>query len=176
MIKKPSEIDFKKMSDSERQRIEKAHEQLLCLNPTGVMLKPNQEWIPDWSIYELRQLLTALLTSPGGCMSDLFLGFWKALSRTNDPMTETMQDFIADVVYYSWLDHPSLYKNENFDWIVPLVNNGCSQTQAYLAGNVLFCGLPVELIEKCKGSILKVLENTDIIETVQNAFARSIKP
>lgn len=176
MIKKPSEIDFKKMSAFEKQRIEKVREQLLCLNPTGVMLKPNQEWIPEWSIYGLRQLITAILTSPEGHMSDLFLGFWNALSTTDASLSERMQDFIAEMVYYSWLDHPSLYKNENFDWIAPLVNNGCSQAQAYLAGNTLFCGLPVELIEKCKDSILETLENTDIIETVRNAFARPIKP
>lgn len=46
MIKKLSGIDFKKMSAFEKQRIEKVCEQLLSLNPTGVMLKPNQEWYP----------------------------------------------------------------------------------------------------------------------------------
>jgi surfactin synthase thioesterase subunit len=87
-----------------------------------------------------------------------------------------MSDFIADLVYYSWLNKPLLYKQESFEWLVPLVNNGCTQAQAYLAANIVFCGLPIETIEKSKDAILKILENTDYIETLRYAFERSVIP
>jgi hypothetical protein len=117
-----------------------------------------------------------VLSSPEGCLNDLILGFWKVLSLTKAPLTETVSNFIADLVYYSWLRQPCLYKQESFEWLVPLVNKGCTQAQAYLAANVVFCGLPVEIIRNCKDSILKILEHTDLIETLRYAFERPAIP
>ncbi|MGV8948886.1 MAG: hypothetical protein ACOH2E_05935 [Candidatus Paracaedibacter sp.] len=170
MTKETFEIESKQISDVEKKRIDEAYAQLLCQNKTGVALKPNQEWIPAWSSYGLEQLIEKTLSSPKGCISDLFLGFWKALDETNAPLTKPMCHFIKDMIVYSWLnyrwrDKPN--KKENFDWsdfewIVPLVNKGCTKAQAYLAVFVLNY-FPIEMA-KCKGTILNILKKSDFIE------------
>ncbi len=179
MIKKQFEIEAKPMSDSEKKRIEEAAAWLLCQNKTGVALKPDQEWVPAWSSYGLEQFIENILSSPEGCISDLYLGFWKALDQTNVPLTKTMPHFIKDIVIYSWLKYRWQYKagnhqsfeREDFEWMIPLINKQCTQAQAYLAVLVLNF-LPAEMTEKCKDSILNILKITDFIEEHRGYYLR----
>lgn len=181
MIKK--QFGIKQMPESEIRRIEEVYTELLHYTPTDEVPKPNEIWIPAWSSSRLEQLIIKTLSSPEGCISDLFLGFWKALYETNAPLTETMSHFIKDIVTYSWLKYCWLYKERNyepfervnFEWMILLVNKKeCTQAQAYLVV-LLLNYLPVEMVEECKESILSILKINDFIEE-HRAYYLSIFP
>ncbi|MBX9805336.1 MAG: hypothetical protein K2Y18_06245 [Alphaproteobacteria bacterium] len=167
MIRKNLENETTKRSESEIKRIEKVCEQLLCFNPTGVMLKSNQEWIPAWSSLGLEQLIDKTLLAPDSHINDLFLGLWKALAETKAPLTETMTQFLLAIVRFTFTRYRSQYENEDLEWMASQVNTGCTEAQAYLT----LLALPVNLGLKCKVNILKILENTDFKEVAQRMLS-----
>lgn len=175
MIKNTTGIDTMQMTESQQQRIEDAYRRLLCLNPTGVELKPNQEWVPAWSSYGLEQFIEKILSFPEGSINDLFMGFWKALSETQAPLSQTMSHLIKDIVTYSrhalrWqnkIKNDNWYRKEDYEWMIPLINEGCTEAQAYFATYVLSVDMPTS----CKENILKMMHKSDFREDVQGILS-----
>lgn len=168
-------MKLEELSTAEKQRVEEAYKQLLCFNPTGKPLKLGQEWIPAWSSYGLEQLIEQTLSTRGGRIRDLYLGFWKVLEETHVPLTKVLSYLIEKLIIYSVLNYRrrfkkedyKLFKREEIEWMVPLVIKGCTQAQAYLAVSIL----PAKLAKDCKDSILSTLENTDYIEEAKSMLS-----
>lgn len=172
MIRENGNIDTMQISDAKKQRIEEAYQKILCLNPKGIKLQLNQEWLPAWSSHGLEQLIGKVLSTPEGCINDLFIALWKALSDTRAPLTQTMSYFLKDIATYSghalrWQNNRknvAWHRKDDYEWMIPLVTEACTEAQAYFAMYVLSVDAPTD----CKEAILRILEKTEFTELTKS--------
>ncbi|MEP0883708.1 hypothetical protein NDI49_19325 [Trichocoleus sp. ST-U3] len=147
------------MSNYQRQRVDKAYELLLRLTAENQVQGHISEWTPAWSSAYLEKTVEEILTQPQSTISDLFRGLWKLLAQTNATLTTTMAHFLRDIVVLCFTQYRELYDVEDFEWMTTLVNDGCSEAQAYLS----LYALPDQWIGNCHKAILAALEGTDFI-------------
>ena len=96
-------------------------------------------------------------------MYHLLRGFWDLLSYTSASLSDEMEHFIKDIVVAAFTFHRSKYDDENFEWMVALVNNGCTQAQAWYAMHAL----PESCLEDCRDRILSTLGTSPLLERAQ---------
>lgn len=143
------------MTDSkveENERVSQARSLLMRLAESSAPSGTATGWKPAWSSAVLEATVERVLSAPGARVSDLFQALWELLASA--PLTQTMANFLRDIVVLCFTRYRSLYENDDLAWMASSMA-GCSEAQAYLSLHAL----PEELLNGCQSTILSSLKD-----------------
>jgi hypothetical protein len=133
-------------------RLQAAKLSLLRLTASGGGTAESS-WSPAWSSALLERTVDEIAMVPGGHVHDVLRGLWEALGQTGAELTETMANFIKDIVVACFTRFRQQYEHESQAWMVKSVAAGCTEAQAYLALHAL----PEPELERCREQLLSAL-------------------
>ena len=160
------------LSYTELHRADEIRKQLLLFSADSNLSDASgytSEWTPVWSSFLLEQTIEQIFSQAETSVKDFFRVLWDLLAQTNAPLTQTMAYFLQDIVRLLRWGYRALYEKEDFGWMAILVNQGCTEAQAYLA---LWAG-SLESTANCREAILTTLKESQFITEAQEMLAHS---
>ena len=133
-------------------RLQAAKLRLLRFTASGTG-PAESSWSPAWSSALLERTVDEIAMAPGGHVHDVLRGLWEALGQTGADLTETMANFIKDLVVACFTRFRQQYAHEGHAWMVKSVAAGCTEAQAYLALHAL----PEAELGRCREQLLSAL-------------------
>jgi hypothetical protein len=122
---------------------------------------------PVWSSHVLEQMERDVLRVRGGEVDDLLRGLAAVLQQHRVPLTDTLANFIKDVVVLAWTQHRDSFDRRDGTWLVGDVRARPTAALAYLA----LLALPDEQLSAVEEAILGALANSPFAEEANRLLA-----
>ena len=111
---------------------------------------------PLWSSYVMERMQDEALHAPGGRIDDLFRALAAILNEYDVPLTDTVANFVQDLVVLAFTRHRNSYNSSDLTWLVHELLTQPTPAVAYLG----LIALPDEHIPAARAAILAALGDT----------------
>jgi hypothetical protein len=127
---------------------------------------------PIWSSWMLEKMLDAIVTTPGGSISDLLHALFDILGEFKVQLTATVANFIKQISISCFTRYRKSYDAADFSWMIQHLREGWTPAQAYLA----LYSIPEDLVNRCRQSILNALASTSFYAEAVNNLGEGSAP
>lgn len=112
---------------------------------------------PRWSSWVLEKMLTEVMATPGGTVTDVLQASCDVLEEYSVELTPTVAMFLKQVTILCFTRYHPSYKSADFVWMARRVNERATPALAYLA----LLAIPVDILPRCRDAILTSLRGTE---------------
>ncbi len=113
---------------------------------------------PRWSSFVLDCLLNTSMRLEENSLNHVFEALNGILKDKSYQLTETVANFIKELVIVAFTKWRNAYNSSDFKWLVDQIASRCSIGQAYLCLHAI---PPSQLTPSCRVDILRALKGTD---------------
>lgn len=111
---------------------------------------------PVWSSYLMERMQDEILDVPGGKIDDLFRALAAVLHDYDVPLTDTVANFLKDLVVLAFIRHRNSYNTSDLAWLVHDLLTRPTPAVAYFG----LLALPDEHVPAAREAIVAALNNS----------------
>jgi len=111
---------------------------------------------PVWSSYVMERMEAEVVRTPGGRIEDLFRALAAVFNKYNVPLTDTVSNFVKDLVVLAFTRYRNSYESSDFTWLVEDLLLQPTPALAYLG----LLALPDGYIPAAREAILAALADS----------------